>query len=151
MSCKNEEEKLEVSENPASIELSSVKLQGLDGNVINMAEFNGNAVFLNFWATWCKPCIKEMPSIQAAIKQMNDDKIVFLFASTETMEEIEAFKNNNGFDFQYVQYNNPEELGIMALPTTFIFNPFGELVFNEMGYRNWEDEKNIQLLKNIVK
>ena len=52
---------------------------------------------------------------------------------------------------QFVKAENLEELNVMALPTTFIFNTDGKLVFNEMGFRKWDDKENLKLILNIIK
>ena len=89
-----------------------------------------------------------MPSIQEAMKRLKNEKIEFFFASDETAEQIEGFKAANNYDFNYVKVGNLGELNITGLPTTFIFNPNGELVFSEMGYRKWDDKANISLILN---
>jgi len=123
-------------------------LTDLNDQPIDLEKYKGKTVFINFWATWCKPCREEMPSIQEAMKRLKDDKIEFFFASDETTEQIEEFKAAHNYSFNYVKVENLSEINIMGLPTTFIFNPNGELVFSEMGYRKWDDEANINLILN---
>ena len=65
--------------------------------------------------------------------------------------KLKKFKSGHDYNFNYVRAENLAELNIMALPTTFIFNSEGKLVFNEMGYRQWDDQTNIDLILNIVK
>ena len=128
-----------------------VKLAELDGGPVDMGKYNGKTVFVNFWATWCKPCLQEMPSIQRMMEKVKEENIVFLFASDETAEQVENFKARNQYPFHFVLLKNSEELNIMALPTTFIFNPNGELVFSEMGVREWDDKANINLIQKIAR
>lgn len=92
-----------------------------------------------------------MPSIQKAQDLLKNEDIVYLFASDETVEQIEKFKTNHSYPFHYVRAENMESLNIMALPTTYIFNPEGKLVFSEMGYRKWDAKENIDLLINAGK
>lgn len=144
---KNHPEENNKSENG----LSTIRLNKLSGDAFNLDQYKGKTVFLNFWATWCKPCLQEMPSIQQAMEKLKDEQIVFLFASNEAADQIEKFKNNHNYKFNYVKIENLEELSIMALPTTYIFSRTGKLEFSEMGYRNWNDQKNIELILNIAK
>ena len=132
-------------------EINKIILKDLNGQAINLDKYKGKTLFINFWATWCKPCLEEMPSIQKAQEILKNEEIVFLFASDETTEQIEKFKNKHDYNFNYARTENLTELNIMALPTTFIFNPNGKLVFNEMGYRQWDDQTNIDLILNIIK
>jgi len=132
-------------------EMAEIKLMDLKNHAINLENYRGKTVFINFWATWCKPCVEEMPSIEKAQAMMNDKEIVFLLASTESIDEIREFSDKHNYKFNYVHLENGEALNIQALPTTFIFNPKGKLVFSEMGSRSWDEATNINLIKNINK
>ena len=129
--------------------IDSIQLKDLQGRRTNLNEFKGKTIFINFWATWCKPCIAEMPSIAKAQSRLTNKNVVFLMASNETANEIETFKRSGGYDFKYVRIENGEEIGIQALPTTFIFDSEGNLIFSEAGMRDWNEESNLNLiLKN---
>ena len=131
--------------------IEKVKLTSLKGELIDMKQYNGKTVFINFWATWCKPCVEEMPTIKKAKELLKDEKIEFLFASDEATKEIQAFENENNYGFYYTRAGNIEQLNIIGLPTTFIFDKDGKQVFSEMGYRKWDDKANVDLLLKIAK
>ena len=133
------------------LKTSMIRLTAMNGQPVNMDLYKGKTLFINFWATWCKPCLEEMPSIQKAKKNLKNENIEFLFASDESVEQIENFKKQHMYNFNFVRAENMAELNIMALPTTFIFNPGGKLFFNEMGYRQWDDKSNTDLIINITK
>ncbi|MEO7989285.1 MAG: TlpA disulfide reductase family protein [Chryseolinea sp.] len=138
---------------PPSTEQSiqdKVKIRELNGDVIDLSEHKGKTIFINFWATWCGPCIKEMPSIENAKEVLKESKIEFFIASNETVEQIQSFADKQKLNLHYVQLQNLEELGIPALPTTYIINPAGELVFSETGSREWNEPANIELLTEII-
>ena len=151
ISCKEKVKNQPVTLNQVGSETYKMKLTDLSNRPIDLGHYREKTLFINFWATWCKPCLEEMPSIQKSQDILKNESIVFLLASNETAEQIEKFKNEHKYSFNYVRVANVEELNIMALPTTFIFNPDGELVFSEMGYREWDDKKNIDLILNIAK
>ncbi len=134
----------------AAIKPGNIKLTDLKGDSIDLVKHKGKVVFINFWATWCKPCIEEMPTIRNAIGILNNDRIEFLFASDETTEQIDWFEKKHNYNLNYVKAGNLEELGITVLPTTFIFDKKGKQVFSEMGYRKWDDKTNLDLLSKIV-
>lgn len=127
-----------------------IRLKELNGEPIDLEQYKGKTLFINLWATWCGPCIKEMPSIERAKKVFTDGNIEFLIASNESIEEIEGFIKKRNLDLHYVQLENLEELNVQALPTTFIINSKGGLRFSEMGYREWDAAENIELITKII-
>jgi thiol-disulfide isomerase/thioredoxin len=132
-------------------QIDKIRLSDLKGQAIQLKQYQGQTVFINFWATWCKPCIQEMPSIAEAQKILQNKKIIFLLASNESAEQIEEFSNTHDYKFNYVRIENSEEMNVQALPATFIFNSKGNLVFSEAGSRKWNDKNNIDLILKIAK
>ncbi len=135
------------SDGSDGLQLDELHLETLKGEKIDLESYNGKTIFINFWATWCKPCLQEMPSIQKAMSLVNLEEVIFLFPSNETIDEITAFKERRDFPFEYVQVKNLEALNFYALPATLIFNPYGELIFSEVGMRDWATEENLALLQ----
>lgn len=129
-----------------SFRLGDFKMKSLDGKSLDMSSLEGKTVFINVWATWCKPCIQEMPTIAKAMEMIGDKNVVFLFASSEETSEITEFADRKSFPFKYVQLENLEALSIKAIPATFIFSPEGELDFGEEGFRDWSTEENMTLI-----
>lgn len=114
-----------------------------DTNVtLDFSATKGKVVFVNFWATWCPPCIVEMPSLQALYTDY-EDKVEFLFVTTDTFEVVAGFKNKKNFDFEVFNPVNdiPEELMTSSIPRTFIINKKGEIVVDESGALDWNSEK----------
>ena len=130
--------------------MNGIRLTEINGNPLELTQYKGKVVFINFWATWCKPCIQEMPTLVKAQDKFKNDNIVFLYASNEESDQIEKFQKKHSFDFHYVRVKNFEELNIQALPTTYIFNADGKLEFSEAGFRNWDATENIELITSIV-
>lgn len=129
--------------------IAKVMLTDLNDQPINLNDYKGRTVFINFWATWCKPCIQEMPSIKSTQDKLNKTDIVFLFASSESADEMREFEKSHNYNFNYTKVINMEELGMEGLPTTYIFDRKGELAFSETGYRKWDDSTNIEMVLKI--
>lgn len=127
--------------------LADFRILTLDGEAIDMGKYQGKRVFINVWATWCRPCVQEMPTIAEAMKQLQGENVVFLFASPEEPEEIIGFRNRRDFPFEYVRLTNLESLSIEALPTTFIFDGKGNMEFGEEGFRDWSTPDNLAIIK----
>jgi len=118
------------------------KLQSDVNTILDFSETKEKVVFVNFWATWCPPCIAEMPSLQALYDDYKD-KVVFIFATNDKFEIVEEFKNNKGFDFLVYNALNeiPEVLSTHSIPRTFIINKKGKIVVDESGAVDWNSEK----------
>lgn len=130
--------------------IEKFNFEDLEGNKFNWDDTKGKLVFVNFWATWCKPCIKEMPSISEANSQLRDQNVVFIVASDEDVEKIKKFESKHQYSFKLMRSNaSVFDLGVQALPTTIIINEAGEIVFNEIGARDWASEKSIALIKSF--
>ncbi|MFZ9982484.1 MAG: TlpA family protein disulfide reductase [Cyclobacteriaceae bacterium] len=136
------------TEDGESIRLESFQLSNLNGELIDLSEFKGKRVFLNIWATWCGPCIQEMPSILALQEKLNG-KVEFLLASDESNEIINKFTSRPpARGLNLVKLDNPENFGINAIPMTFIFDEEGKLIHSEMGARDWASEDSENLVIN---
>lgn len=135
---------------PSGTDIEKVHLSDLNGRTFDIKHYYGKTVFVNFWATWCKPCIAEMPSIQNLQTRLKDENIIFLLASDEEINEINGFKHDNKYSFNYTRLINMEALNIQAIPTTYIYNPEGKLVYSETGSRNWDDSASIQMILKII-
>jgi thiol-disulfide isomerase/thioredoxin len=130
--------------------LRDIRLYELSDRPVDPDQFKGKTVFVNVWATWCAPCVKEMPSINLAKRKLRDENIEFLFASNESIETIEEFARDAHFDIRFVHLENFEEMSIPALPTTFIFDADGNLAYSESGFRQWDDSASLELITRIA-
>ena len=149
-SCSPKSGKQTETNSLSEINLNQIKLKDLNGKSIDLDQYQGKTLFINLWATWCKPCLEEMPSIERAQAILKDKNIEFLFASNEEAGRIQNFRSKKNLNLNFMQLENQEELNIQALPTTFIFNAQGKLVFHEMGYRQWDGSDNIEMINNII-
>jgi thiol-disulfide isomerase/thioredoxin len=137
-------------EEQSAIVASQIKLIDLEGKKVDLTELAGKTIFVNFWATWCKPCIQEMPSIIALREQLAGQNIEFYFASDEEADKVKKFMKSRRMSSGFVQVKNLESLGIQALPTTFIFDGEGNLVFSEAGLRKWDEPAMVEMVTKLI-
>lgn len=128
------------------------RLQSLDGEILNFADLKGKTVFLNIWATWCPPCIAEMPDIHELYKNVHSDKIKFVMLSIDDDPQRTAkFIERKGYDFPvYIQTGAlPQVYSSRSIPTTFVISPKGKIVVKHKGMAAYNTEKFKKLLTDI--
>ncbi len=142
----------EISENKREVlEDYNWHLSGLDGNMVDFNESRGNVALINLWATWCPPCIAEMPSFQ----KLYDDygqQVNFYFVSSEEEEKLNLFLNKKNYTLPVYQpfSQTPEKLRSNSLPTTYLISKSGEIVVAKKGAANWNDNSFRHLLDELL-
>src|SRR5690606_27651051 len=128
-------------EEPQLITAPSADFADIDGTTVNLKDLKGKVVFLNFWATWCPPCIAEMPSVNALYNKFKDNKnAVFLLVDADgKMKQSSAFMKKHKYDLPvYIPAGPiPREIFRGSLPTTIIINKKGEIVFGHEGMADY--------------
>lgn len=129
-------------ESQIKIETYNWELKALNGSSYNLETVKGKVVFINFWATWCPPCIAEMPSIQS-LYNVYGDKIEFIFISQESPQTIKQFLNKENYTFNVYSYDNkpPINFDVSSIPRTFLIDKSGTIIFDKTGASNWNSLK----------
>ncbi|MFE4813016.1 TlpA disulfide reductase family protein [Peribacillus simplex] len=105
-------------------------LKTLDGKQVELSDYKGKKVMLNFWATWCPPCKKEMPDMEKYAQQAGDD-VVVLAVNIDPENDVQAFVEDNGITFTIPldsqSAKNPvnERYKILSIPTTYFIDKKG--------------------------
>ena len=151
--CKEVQEKKDIAPKTIALETaqdSSSLYEDLEGNPVALSDFKGKRILLNYWATWCRPCIEEMPALENLQDMLAHENYVFLFASDQSVQKISKFKKSRGFDFTYLKYNGIYANNqISALPVTFLFNTNGEQVLRFDGGMAWDSPEIIEQLRKL--
>jgi thiol-disulfide isomerase/thioredoxin len=123
-----------------------------EGSVVRLEDLGGQAVFLNFWATWCPPCVAELPEIQKAYEK-HWENVHFLLVTNQEPEEVEAFMNRHGYKLPVVYPASPLPAGLQhrALPTTFIISPEGRIVVRKTGAVNWDSKQTDRIFRSLLR
>lgn len=113
-------------------------LKNIHGETVSSESLKGKIVILDFWATWCRPCIASFPGMQKAVdKYANRKDIVFLFINSgENIETVQGFLEENPYKFNILMDEAGElsdKYGVEGLPTKLVLNKRGRLVFNKGG------------------
>lgn len=121
------------------------------GTEIDFNSYKNKVVIINFWATWCPPCVAEMPSFQELYIKYKDD-IVFLFVANDKQKKVTNYMEENNFTFTnfYEVSPTPTELVSSSIPTTFIIDKKGRIVMQKKGAANWNSDYINSFLKKII-
>ncbi|MGB5204248.1 TlpA family protein disulfide reductase [Eudoraea sp.] len=149
-----------ISHNPVPVEERAqqfledydFKLVNSKGNVVNLLDYKGEVIFINFWATWCPPCVAEMPGLQLLYNAYRE-KVTFLFIARDKKEKVSNFitKKNYNLPVYFESGFTPKTLYSAALPTTFIIDKKGNIVVAETGSADWNSESVHILLDGLLK
>ncbi len=125
----------------------------IHGNTVSLGSLKGKVVFLNFWATWCPPCIAEMPSINTLRQKLSDRKdIVFLMVDMDgDAGKSQAFMDRNTYTLPVYVPNGPippEMLG-NAIPTTVVLDKTGKIVFRHEGGADYSHTEFMAFISNL--
>ncbi len=109
---------------------------------------------LNFWATWCGPCIEEMPSMEKLHQQFKDRGLVVLaVAAGEKPQDVKDFMREYQLTFLALVDSNEEVVGaynVRSIPLTYFINPKGEVVGKIFGARQWDQEAAIRYVNSLL-
>ncbi len=136
--------------NPAA----ELKLQDLDGNPYDLEQSRGHWVFLHFWASWCGPCRKEMPTIQTVARQFDGKAIEFRLINTaEDEDTVFAFMGIVAPDIVPLLDSDGSvtaQWQPRGLPSTFLIDPQGRIRYLALGGRHWDQSPYNEFLMELV-
>ena len=149
-------------------EAPAFTLRDLDGKEVSLASLEGKTVIVDFWATWCVPCISSFPGMKVAVeKYKNDPNVEFLFVDTwenkpTLKKDVQKFIADNGYPFHVLfdepvkdtsKFTTTEAYDISGIPTKIIIGPDGKMKFKMVGYGGNNDVlvQEIEIMIELVK
>ena len=133
---------------------NTLQFENLENESFRIQDFKDKILFINIWATWCNPCLAEMPSMVELYENYKDDeRIEFLYLSREKMNVIKNFIPNDENLQKLPLYkitSDDEFFATKAIPTTFILNRQGVIVVEDVGSAYWNDRSVIEYLNNLL-
>ena len=131
-----------------------LQFSDLENNIFTIQDFNGKNLFINYWATWCNPCLAEMPYMAELYENFKDEEdIIFLYLSREKLETIKNYIPKDESLQQLPIYKiitDDEFFATSGIPTTFIINSDGEVIVKDLGSAFWNDDSVFKFIDNLI-
>lgn len=129
-------------------------LKDLTGKDVKLSELKGKIVVVDFWATWCGPCVQSFPGMQKVVNKYKDDtNVAFLFIATaenprNREERIRKFLEKKKYTFQVLVDTDDtaaEKFGVNGIPMKFVIDPNGNIRFNSTGFNGSTEQTALEV------
>ncbi|MDE0983416.1 MAG: TlpA disulfide reductase family protein [Yoonia sp.] len=140
----------------APIAGSDVAFMSEDGNEMTLADFNGQHIVLNFWATWCAPCRKEMPELSALQTDLGGEKfqVVTVATGRNPLPAMQKFFDEIGIDnlplHTDARQSFARSMGVLGLPVTLIMDPDGNEIARLQGDADWHSDSAVAIITTLI-
>jgi peroxiredoxin len=129
-------------------------LQSLDGESVTLSDLRGKVVLINFWTTWCKPCVLEMPSMEKLYRKYKDKGFTILAIDImEQPEPIRKFVKENNLTFPILLDTKGKVRGkyrVTGIPNSYLVDKDGQLVGRFIGPREWDNEHAEAIIEELL-
>ena len=151
---KNELEDFELSKEKKNI--SNLTFKDYQEKKISFSDFKGKILLVNFWATWCAPCIKEMPSLDRLKSKIKGNfDVVAISVDRDGVSKVTDFFNNNKITYleRFFDIKNSiaKEIGLFGVPTSYFVNKNGEIIGYYQGDMEWDNKTVIEFINYLIK
>ncbi len=138
------------------VEAPGFLLQDVAGRWIDLGVFRDRYVLLNFWATWCAPCIREMPSLERLQETLGPEGLVVLAISTDRGggDKVRPFVARLGLEAMTIGLDPRSRVAqsfvVPGLPTTYLIDPEGHMVGAMAGPAEWDERDALALIRSVL-
>jgi len=130
-----------------------LQLNDLQGETYSLNSHDGEVRIVNFWSSWCGPCIKEMPSLSGLHSEFKGDGLrIVAVAVGESLHDIKAFQQTSGFDIPMLADEDKtvsDDWGVFAVPISYIIDQKGYIAARVVGEYDWESDEIKQILNKV--
>ncbi|MES0490555.1 MAG: TlpA disulfide reductase family protein [Leptospirales bacterium] len=137
-----------------NLNYSEYNLTNEKGEVVTLEPYKNKVLVVNFWATWCSPCLKELPELNHISKQFNSKKVKFIAVAVDSkLKKILKFKERHNIDMQLLLDTNEEFsdfLRVSIMPSTYVFDQNGKMILEIEGYSEKGIQKLIQEVEKLI-
>jgi len=142
-----------------SLQIPSVQIKTMDGKSFNTKDIKGDGpVIIDFWATWCKPCVKELSAISEEYEDLVEETGLKIYAvsidNSRSTAKVAPFVNTNGWEYEVLLDVNSDfkrAMNVVNVPHVFIYNKKGELVEQHTSYSEGDEEHLYESIRKLAK
>ncbi|MCX2452994.1 TlpA disulfide reductase family protein [Pedobacter sp. PLR] len=142
-----------VTETEQTPVLAGIKFKDASGKELDLGDLKGKVIFLNFWATWCPPCLAEMPSVNKLYEQFKTDaEVVFIMVDADSdFPKAKKYMDRKGYQMPVyaVASRIPQQLFAGSLPTTVVLDKHGRISYHEVGAADYANKKFVDFIKQL--
>jgi len=145
-------------ENTANSDIKAVDIKDLNGANFNTSEIkNDGPIVIDFWATWCKPCIKELMAIDEDFVDLQEETNVKIYAisidDSKSTAKVAPFVNGKAWEFEVLLDENSDfkrAMGVINVPHTFVFDKNGKLMWQHSSYNEGDENELYEVIKKVA-
>ncbi len=137
--------------------VEAFELTDIEGRKHSSSEFRGHVVILSFWASWCAPCLVELPTFAELAKRFGERGLLVVPVNVDEGEEGQNFSlefwKNKGFQFPNLFDTNKDlaaKLGVDTLPATFVLDRKSRIVFTGVGANDWSNQQTLEIVEGLL-
>ncbi len=144
----------ELMDKVPNTEASNFTLMSAHGSDISLSDYEGKFVVLNFWATWCPPCVKEMPALNKLHNKLSGSSLEVVGVHVgPALATVKQFLKDKPVDFDILIDKNMSlsSWQVSGLPTTFLISPSGKVIYKATGEREWGSDEMVKFIRGVMK
>ncbi len=121
------------------------------GNEVDVGDWKSRTIFMNYWATWCAPCIAEMPDINKLYNEVSPDVTFAIISVDDNRQKAIDFVRKKEFDFPiyFLKTRRPDVYQSQSIPTTYVISPDGKIVVKNKGMAQYSNNEFVDFLRNL--
>ncbi len=146
-----------LSELPEPVDAPNFSLRDMDENVHSLRDYRGKVVMINFWATWCPPCRREMPSMERLYQRLKDQGFIVLAVNQwESPDHVFAYTGQLEVDPSFpILFDRDSDIsvayGVKGLPTTYLLDGEGKIRYRAIGGREFDHPQVEEIIRGLLR
>lgn len=135
---------------PPSIEIPSITATDLSGQPVSLSAYAGKPLLISFFATWCGPCIRELPELAALHDQLSGHHLTIICISDAPISQLRAIDAHYGGALIILHTPSLHDAGIYTYPTNYIFAASGRKVYSQVNAENWASPAVTEKVRSLI-